>query len=52
MDKFFQRLNKANIGEFLSANGDMDKPSHFVGKILTKPSMWRMFPEALKFMRS
>jgi len=52
MDKFFQKLNKANIGEFLSANGDMDKPSHFVGKILTKPSLWKMFPEALKFMRT
>ncbi len=52
LDKMFQRMNKAKIGEFLSEHGDMDRPSRFVGKILTKPNMWRLFPEALKFMRT
>ena len=52
MDKLFEKMNKAKIGEFLSQHGDMDKPSKFVGKIMAKPSMWRLFPEAIKFMRT
>ncbi|MFH1390828.1 MAG: geranylgeranyl reductase family protein [Candidatus Diapherotrites archaeon] len=52
LDRLFQRMEKAKIGEFLSEHGDMDRPSRFVGKILTKPNMWRLFPEALKFMRT
>ncbi len=50
IDKLFRSMNKAKIGEFLSEHGDMDRPTKFVGKILTKPSMWRLFPEALKFI--
>ena len=37
-------------GEFLSNYGDMDKPSKFLGKAMATPSLWRMFPEAVKFM--
>ncbi|MCR4368389.1 MAG: geranylgeranyl reductase family protein [archaeon] len=49
MDNLFRKMNKAGMGEFLSEYGDMDKPSRFLGKILKKPSMWRLFPEALRF---
>lgn len=52
IDKMFRKMNKAGAGEFLSEYGDMDKPSKFIGKVLTKPSMWRLFPEAMKFARS
>ncbi|MEK6957678.1 MAG: NAD(P)/FAD-dependent oxidoreductase [archaeon] len=52
MDALFRKMNKAKVGEFLSQFGDMDKPSRFVGKIMTKPSMWRLFPEAVKFFRT
>ena len=50
LDKLFRKMNKAKMGEFLSEHGDMDKPSRFIGKIMTKPSLWGMFPEALRFM--
>ncbi len=50
IDGLFRSMNKAKLGEFLSLYGDMDRPTRFVGKILTKPSMWRLFPEALKFL--
>ena len=50
IDRLFRGMNKAKLGEFLSQHGDMDRPSKFIGKILTKPSMWRLFPEALKFL--
>jgi len=43
-------MNKANAGEFLSNYGDMDKPSRFLGKAMATPSLWRLFPEAIKFM--
>ncbi|HLC92677.1 MAG TPA: geranylgeranyl reductase family protein [archaeon] len=50
IDRLFRGMNKAKIGEFLSEHGDMDMPSKFVGKVLTKPSMWRLFPEALRLI--
>lgn len=49
MDNTFRKMGKAKVGEFLSEHGDMDRPSRFIGKIMTKPSMWRLFPEAIKF---
>ncbi|HLC78893.1 MAG TPA: NAD(P)/FAD-dependent oxidoreductase [archaeon] len=50
IDKLFRSMNKAKAGEFLSAYGDMDRPTRFMGKVLTNPSMWRFFPEALRFV--
>ncbi len=50
VESLFERMNKANFGEFLSKFGDMDKPSKFIGKALATPSLWRLFPEAFKFM--
>ncbi len=50
IDRLFRKMNKAKVGEFLSEHGDMDKPSKFIGKIMAKPSMWGMFPEAIRFM--
>ncbi len=52
MDKLFQKMNKSKMSEFLNEHGDMDKPSKFIGKIMLKPAMWRMFPDALKFLRA
>ncbi|MEM4257017.1 MAG: NAD(P)/FAD-dependent oxidoreductase [Candidatus Diapherotrites archaeon] len=50
IDDLFRKMNKANFGEFLSKHGDMDKPSRFVSKALSNPSLWRLFPEAVKFL--
>lgn len=52
LDKLFVKLKKAKIEEFLEKEGDMDKPTKFVGKLLRKPSMWKLLPELLKFMRT
>ncbi len=49
MDALFRKMRKAKVGEFLAESGDMDRPTRFVGKLLAKPSMWRLFPEAIKF---
>ena len=49
LDKLFLKLKKAGVEEFLKENGDMDRPSRFIGKILRKPSMWRLAGLALKF---
>lgn len=49
MDGLFRKMRKAKVGEFLAEAGDMDRPTRFIGKILAKPSMWRLFPEAVKF---
>lgn len=49
IDALFRKMNKAKVGEFLGQHGDMDRPTRFIGKILTKPSMWRLFPEAIRF---
>jgi len=49
LDKLFAKLKNAGIEEFLEEHGDMDKPSRFVGKILRKPSMWKLAGLAMKF---
>ncbi len=50
IDRLFRGMNRAKFGEFLSEHGDMDRPSKFIGKVMTKPSLWRLFPEALRFL--
>lgn len=49
IDRLFEKAKKAGVENFLSNYGDMDKPSRFVGKILTTPSLWQFVPLALKF---
>jgi len=46
MDKLFERLKRARIEEFLEKEGDMDRPSKFLGKLLFKPALWKLVPGA------
>lgn len=48
LDNLLEKAKKAGIEEFLSENGDMDKPSKFIGKILMKPKLWSLAPIALQ----
>lgn len=50
LNKLFLKLKNAGIEEFLEEYGDMDKPSKFIGKILKKPSMWKLAGLALRFV--
>ncbi len=49
LDKFFLKLKDAGAEQFLSAEGDMDEPTRFIGKMLANPRMITLLPEALKF---
>ncbi|MCX8189842.1 MAG: NAD(P)/FAD-dependent oxidoreductase [Candidatus Diapherotrites archaeon] len=49
LDKLFIRAQKANLGEFLSEHGDMDWPSRFIPKMLSKPRFWGFLPMLLRF---
>ena len=51
IDSLFEKMKKSGTEEFLSEFGDMDRPSKFVGKIMTTPHMWRLVPDFLAFMR-
>lgn len=51
-DYLFEKMKKSGIEDFLNRYGHMEKPSLFVGKIIKNPAMWRLFPDALKFMIS
>lgn len=51
-DDLFAKMKKSGIEEFLNRHGHMEKPSMFVGKAINNPSMWRLFPDALKFIMS
>ncbi len=46
MNKLFERLKRAKIEEFLEKEGDMDRPSKFLGKLLFKPALWKLIPGA------
>ncbi|MEW6295766.1 MAG: geranylgeranyl reductase family protein [Candidatus Diapherotrites archaeon] len=48
LNELFIKLKKARIEEFLAEHGDMDRPSKFMGKILTTPRLWSLAPLALK----
>ncbi|MBN2127661.1 MAG: NAD(P)/FAD-dependent oxidoreductase [Candidatus Diapherotrites archaeon] len=52
IDDLFIKLKKAGIEEFLSKEGDMDKPSKFIPKLAGKPKLWLMFGTAIKFIMS
>lgn len=49
LDKLFIKAQKAKLGEFLSEHGDMDWPSRFLPKMLSKPSFWGFLPILLRF---
>lgn len=48
LDRLFEKAKKAGIEDFLSREGDMDKPSKFMKKIWLKPKLWPLLPEFLK----
>ncbi len=50
INKLFTKAKRAGVQEFLQDFGDMDKPSKFVGKILTKPRLWGLIPSALRVL--
>lgn len=50
-DRLFRKLKDAGIEEFLEKEGDMDKPSRFLGKALFKPKLWKIAPELFKMIR-
>lgn len=49
LDKFFLKLKDAGAEQFLSAEGDMDEPTRFMGKFLSNPGMISLLPEAMQF---
>ena len=50
LDLLLIKAKKAGVEEFLKENGDMDKPSLFMRKMLFKPKMWGVLPTALKMV--
>ena len=44
----FRKAKKAGVAEFLAQHGDMDHPSQFLGKALSKPSFWGLAPDLFK----
>ncbi len=46
---FVSKLKKADMEDFLSKYGHMDKPSKFVGKMFQHPAILKMLPEAIRF---
>jgi len=49
LDNLFEKVKKSGVEAFLEEHGDMDKPSQFIGKLIKKPSMWRLAGLALRF---
>lgn len=49
LNQIFEKLKKAKIEDFLAKYGDMDRPSRFIPKILSNPSMWSLAGLAMKF---
>ncbi|MCX6801842.1 MAG: NAD(P)/FAD-dependent oxidoreductase [Candidatus Diapherotrites archaeon] len=48
VNKLFSKAKNAGIESFLEEYGDMDKPSRFVGKILSKPRLWGLAGLAMR----
>ena len=51
IDKLFIKAKKANVEKFLEENGDMDKPSNFIGKLARNPKYWFLGKELFSFLR-
>jgi geranylgeranyl reductase family protein len=47
-DSLIAKAKKAGIEEFLAEQGDMDRPSLFMRKMLLKPKMWGLLPAVLR----
>ncbi len=48
LDALLEKAKKTGIEEFLSKEGNMDKPSKFMKKMLFKPKMWGLLPTVLR----
>jgi len=51
LNSFFEKINNSELIPLLEEHGDMDRPSRFVGKILSKPKLWAFAPQAMSFLR-
>jgi len=51
ISSLFMKAKQAGIEEFLEAEGDMDKPSRFIGKLAKKPRFWFLLPQLMKILR-
>jgi geranylgeranyl reductase family protein len=52
MDKMIAKMNKLKVNEFLEKEGDMDRVSAFLPKLLRKPSYLAFFPQMVKYLLS
>lgn len=52
IDKLFASLKKAGAEQFLEENGNMDFPSEFMYKFLSKPKLWKFAPRSLRILAS
>jgi len=52
LDNLLIKLKSAGIEKFLEEHGDMDFPSKFIYKLLTKPKLFSLASEAIKFIRT
>jgi len=48
-DNLFAKAKKAGLEAFLEEQGDMDRPSRFVKKMMLKPRLWGLAPTLLRF---
>ncbi|MDD3159848.1 MAG: NAD(P)/FAD-dependent oxidoreductase, partial [Candidatus ainarchaeum sp.] len=49
INKLFSKLKDKGIEEFLEREGNMDEPSKFIGKLITKPSYWFLAKNIIEF---
>jgi geranylgeranyl reductase family protein len=47
-DRLLGKAKKAGIEEFLSSEGDMDRPSLFMKKVWFRPKLWGLLPQFLR----
>ncbi|MDO8428992.1 MAG: NAD(P)/FAD-dependent oxidoreductase [Candidatus Diapherotrites archaeon] len=47
-NKLFKEMKQARVDEFLEEHGHMDRPSQFIGKVLTTPRLWKFAGLAMK----
>ncbi|MEM0360283.1 MAG: NAD(P)/FAD-dependent oxidoreductase [Candidatus Diapherotrites archaeon] len=49
LNKLFAKAKTSGLEEFLEEYGDMDRPSRFLGKMLSKPRLWGLAGLAIRF---
>ena len=52
MNKMIEKMNKLKVSEFLEKEGDMDKISAFLPRLLRKPKFMLFFPQMIKYLLS